>query len=183
MTILTKLLTPDERPARTKKASSKTYKAVADVVGTLRLYQDVPLHFQKQWITAFLAAMIVVSIIAGLYLNITSRTAIAGREIQFMQEEITTNQRTNADLQTKIALLLSSESLKSRAIASGYEPLNTTDLDYMTVPGYFPPQGIDLSAPIVQSEDISISPEYTESLFSWLARQIEAASLPLAQGQ
>jgi hypothetical protein len=183
MTILSKLLTPDARPASTQKASSKTYKAVADAVGTLRLYQDVPLRFQKQWITSFLAAMILVSIIAGLYLNITSRAAITGREIQFMQEEITTNRRTNADLQTKIALLLSSESLKSRAIESGYEPLKTTDLDYMTVPGYFPSQGIDLSAPIVQSEDISVSSDYTESLFSWLARQIEAASLPLAQGQ
>ena len=183
MTILMKLITPNGKPDRPKKTGSSTYKAVAEAVGSLRQYQDVPQRFQKQWITSFLAIMIGISLVAGLYLNITSRTAIAGREIQSMQEEIAINQRTNADLQTRIALLLSSESLKARALASGYEQLEVKNLDYITVSGYFPQKGVDLSAPIVETEDISVSPEYSESLFDWIAREIEAASVPLAQGQ
>jgi cell division protein FtsL len=181
MTILTKLLTPDSRPDPAQKAGSHAYKAVAEAVGTLRQYQDVPLRLQRQWITAFLVVMVLVSTIAGLYLNIASRTAIAGREIQHLQRLITVNQRANADLQTQIAMLLSSDSLEERALAAGYVPLQGADLKYMVVPGYFPQKGISLVSPAAQTEDIRLSPEYSESLFSWLSRQIETASLPLAQ--
>ena len=125
--------------------------------------------------------MVLVSTVAGLYLNIASRTAITGREIQHLQRLITVNQRTNADLQTQIAMLLSSDSLEARAIAAGYVPLQGADLEYMVVPGYFPQRGISLVSPAAKSEDIRLSPEYSESLFSWLSRQIEAASLPLSQ--
>jgi len=185
MTTLTKLLSPDSRPApaRAQKAgsTSNTYRAVADAVGSLRQYQDVPLRLQRQWITAFLAIMVLVSIVAGLYLNVTSRTAIAGREIQHLQRLITDNQRTNADLETQIAMLLSNDSLQARAVAAGYAPLQNTDLDYLVVAGYYPQQGVSMVSPAAHSDDISMSPDYSESLFSWLTRQIDAASLPLAQ--
>jgi hypothetical protein len=184
MTILTKLLSPASRPvpARAQKAdTSNTYRAVADAIGTLRQYQDIPMRLQRQWITAFLAIMVLVSIVAGLYLNVTSRTAIAGREIQHLQRLITDNQRTNADLETQIAILLSSDSLEKRAVAAGYAPLQNTDLEYMVVAGYHPQQGISMVSPTAPSEDIRISPNYSESLFTWVTRQVEAASLPLAQ--
>jgi cell division protein FtsL len=181
MTILAKLLAPNSRPEPTPKTGSKAYQAVANAVGALRLYQDVPQHLQKQWITAFLAVMILVSIVAGLYLNVASRTAISGREIQQLQRQITANQRTNADLQTQIAMLLSNEALKVRAASAGYMPLQSTDLEYLAVPGYFPQQGFTMVAPVTEPDDNYISPDYSESLFSWLTRQVEAASLPLAQ--
>ena len=139
------------------------------------------MRLQRQWITAFLAIMVLVSIVAGLYLNVTSRTAIAGREIQHLQRLITDNQRTNADLETQIAILLSSDSLEERAVAAGYVPLQNTDLEYMVVAGYHPQQGISMVSPTVPSNDIRISPDYSESLFAWVTRQVEAASLPLAQ--
>ncbi len=183
MTILTKLMTPDSRPKRNSKTSSNTYRAVAEAIGSLSQYQEVPQRLKKQWITALMAALTLISIIGGLYLNVTSRTAIAGREIQYLQSMITDTQRANEDLQTQIATLLSSESLRSRAIANGYVPLKGSDLEYITLPGYFPQQGVTLVKPAVQNDDILMSPEYSESLFSWLSRQIEAASLPLAQEQ
>jgi len=187
MTILTKLLSPGSRPtpARVQRAgistTPNTYQAIADAVGSLRQYQDIPLRLQRQWITAFMAIMVLVSIVAGLYLNVTSRTAIAGREIQHLQRLITDNQRTNADLETQIAMLLSSDSLEARAVAAGYVPLQNPDLDYLVVAGYYPQQGINMVSSPASSNDISMSPEYSESLFSWLTRQVEAASLPLAQ--
>ncbi len=184
MTILTKLLAPGSRPDPTsKKKVSHTYKAVAEAVGNLRQYQDIPQRFQKQWITTFLPIVTVIGIVAGLYLNVVSRSAITGREIQNLQVLITANQRTNADLQTQIATLLSSDSLRSRAIADGYVFLNGPDLEYITVPGYFPQQALSLVSPVPQTGDIVLSPEYSESLLSWISRQIEAASQPLTQGQ
>jgi cell division protein FtsL len=169
------------RPARAPKESSKTYNAVAEAVGSLRQYQDVPQRLRTQWITAFLAVIVLMGIIAGLYLNVASRSAITGREIQSLQRLITENQGRNADLQTQLASLLSSEYLKQRAIAEGYTPLEGTNLDYIVVDGYYRQEGITLVTPAPESEDLSVAPAYTESLFTWLNRQIEAASLPLAQ--
>ncbi|MGS7457358.1 hypothetical protein, partial [Mycobacterium tuberculosis] len=88
------------RPAA-KNAGANAYQAVADAVGTLRQYQDVPVRFRRQWITAFLAAIVLLTIVAGLYLSVASRTAITGREIQGLQADIRSNQRVNADLETQ----------------------------------------------------------------------------------
>ena len=181
MTTLAKPSTRNSRRNPEQNPGSKTYQAVAEAVGTLRQYQDVPLRFQRQWITAFLAIMVLVSIVAGLYLNVVSRTAITGREIQGLQSDIIASQRTNADLQTNIAILLSSDSLESRALAAGYVPLQITDLEYIVVSGYYPQEGITLASPAPETVDLSLSPEFSESLSSWLANQIEAASLPLIQ--
>ena len=181
MTIFAKLISPSSRPEPSSKEGSTTYRAVAEAVGTLRQYQDVPIRFQRQWITAFLAGIILIGITAGLYLSVTSRTAITGREVQSLQRDITINQRANADLETQIAGLLSSTSLESRAEAAGYTTLEGANLDYMVVPGYFPPEGLKLSPPQASQDDVSLSPEYTESLFTWLNQQLEAASLPLPQ--
>ena len=183
MTILTKLLTPDARPEPSKRTGSNAYQAVAEAVGTLRQYQDVPYRFQKQWITSFLAIMVLISIVSGLYLNVASRTAITGREIQSMQRSITENKRSNADLQTQIAMLLSNESLQKRAEDAGFVPLKVENLDYLVVPGFVSQKGVNMDSPAPVNEDIRMSPEFSESLFSWLATQIEAASKPLAQEQ
>lgn len=181
MTILAKLTIQEPRPEPVKKPRAKTYQAVAEAVGTLRQYQDVPLRFQRQWISAFLTLMVLVGIIGGLYLNVVSRAAITGREIQSLQAEITVGQNDNADLQTHIATLLSNDSLQERAQAAGYAPIKGEDLEYLVVPGYFPQQYIPPATPPAENTDLSLSPDFSESLSSWLARQLETASLPLAQ--
>lgn len=183
MTILSKLMSNGSRRERKPKTGSNTYQAVAEAVGNLRQYQEVPRGSQKQWITALLAVLTLISIVAGLNLSVTSRAAIAGRDIQYLQDKITEVQRTNEDLQTQIALLLASDSLRTRATANGYVPLKGSDIEYITLPGYFPQQGVTLVKPAAPSNDILMSPEYSESLFGWFARQVEAASQPLAQGQ
>ncbi len=184
MTILSRLLAPASRPRPGRKSDSRSFQAVAEVSGSLGRYQDINLHFSRKWITIFLAVLVFWSIVAGLYLNITSQTTIAGREIQEMQRDIKVNLRTNADLQTNIAIQLSSESLRQRAVDAGFVQLQNSELEYMVVPGYIPQSGISMAVtkPAVE-DDNQLPPEYTESLFSWISRQIEAASLPLAQDQ
>ena len=181
MTILAELKTPKPQPQPETKPGSKAYQAVAEAVGTLRQYQDIPLRFQKQWITAFLALMILVGTVGGWYLNVVSRTVIAGREIQTLQDDISVGQNTNADLQTQIATLLSNDSLQARALAAGYVPIKNEDIGYITVPGYFPQQDMTTVTPPTENTDLSLSSDFSESLSSWLTRQIETASLPLAQ--
>lgn len=184
MSLSAKPATSGERPRRTRhamKAGFKPYQALADTASLLGHYQDVPVRLQKQWISSFLAIMVVVSLVAGLYLNVTARAAITGREIQTLEAEIVANERVNADLQTDLATLLSNDTLEARALALGYLPFKRVELAYLVVPGYFPTQGVNLAQPANDVDLMALSPEFSESLVGWLARQIESASVPLAQ--
>ncbi|MCX6065604.1 MAG: hypothetical protein NT121_07600 [Chloroflexi bacterium] len=190
MTTLTNEFAPEAAPRPTRsrqkaqgtdKAGFNAYHAIAEMAGTLRNYQNIPLNFGRHWITGFLAIMVLAGMLIGLYLNVTARAAIAGREIQNLEAEITANKRVNADLQTQIAGLLSYHSLDERAKAMGFEPLKQEEMDYIVVPGYFPQQGVSLVTPTADADILATSPEYSESLFSWLARQMEIASVPLSQ--
>lgn len=165
----------------TRQETSKRYESVAEGIGTLRQYQDIPLHVQRQWVSTFFVALILIFTIASLYLNVASQIALTGREVQDLKHEINVNKRVNADMQTKIALLLSSTALRERAQQKGYVALESTDLEYITVPGYFPKPAAIMAASSHQVENSYMQPEYSETLFSWLARQLETASMPLAK--
>jgi hypothetical protein len=181
MTIIGKLMSPGARPRKSRKSGLNVYHVIADMAGGLGRYQDVPLRFQKQWISSFLTIVVLLGLVAGLYLNVTARTAITGREIQSLETEIVINERVNADLQTQIATLLSNKTLEQRAQAQGFVPLLREDLEYLVVPGYFPSQGANMTMPAANPDVLAMSPEFSESLFSWIARQMETASIPLAQ--
>ncbi len=182
MTILSRLLNPSARPVRAvrKKAeqADRPYQAIAEMAGTLRNHQEMPIRFQREWLAVFLAVVMLLGLVAGLYLNVTARAAITGREIQSLEVEIAANKRDNADLQTQIAILLSNQSLSQRAQALGFEPVRREDVEYIVVPGYFPSQGISLIQPTAETDLLAAKPEYTESLFEWLGRQMEAAAKP-----
>jgi hypothetical protein len=181
MTLISKLTTRKARRQTTHKPGVSAYRAVAEMAGSLQRYQDIPLRFQKQWIASFLTVTVLVGLVAGLYLNVTASAAIAGREIQGLEAEIVANERFNADLQTQIATLLANETLEQRALALGYVHLERTDLEYLVVPGYFKQPGVKMVSPVANTDILSMSPEFSESLLDWIARQIETASVPLAQ--
>jgi hypothetical protein len=181
MTIISKLIAPSARPRKTRKRGLDAYHTIAEMAGGLGRYQDVPLRFQKQWISSFLTIVMALGLVAGLYLNVTARTAIAGREIQNLEAEIVINERVNADLQTDIATLLSNNTLEARALAAGFVHFEPADLEYLVVPGYFPSQAVNMVTPVAEVDVLAMSPEFSESLFSWIARQMETASVPLAQ--
>jgi hypothetical protein len=155
----------------------------ANAIESLQKYQDIPLRFHRQWLTNFLGILLLVGVISGIYLNVTSRTAIAGREIQKLEAKIIVNQQKNADLETAIAGTLSDISLEERAAQAGFVLVTRDDIKYLSVPGYVPPQR---SAPFVGAPSISaqgLPAEYSETLLTWLARQLELASTPLAHNR
>ncbi len=181
MTLISKLFAPGSRPRPARKPALGLYSAIAEAAGTLQHYQDVPVRFQKQWIASFLTVTVVVGLVAGLYLNVTASAAITGREIQNLELAIASNERVNADLQTDIATLLSNTVLQERAVAAGFVPVARADLEYLVVPGYTAQPGLKLVMVESPQDFLSTSPEYSESLLDWLARQVETASVPLAQ--
>jgi cell division protein FtsL len=140
----------------------------------IHAYKQAPWRVQRQWISAFLLVVIGMAMIAALYLDVTARTAMAGREIQEMRFEITAIQRANADLETQLADLTSTAEMERRALELGYRPVKPGELDYVPVPGFVAPEPEILSAAQdmpLQSQ--ALPAEYTESLFEWMDARVQ----------
>jgi len=141
----------------------------------IHAYKQAPWRVQRQWVGAFLLALIGLAMVAALYLDVTARTAIAGREIQELRGEITTIQRANADIETQLADLTSTIVMEQRARELGYRPVKPGELDYLAVPGFIAPEpAILLAAEDVTQLERILPPEYSQSLLEWFDERIEA---------
>lgn len=139
----------------------------------IHAYKQAPWRVQRQWVGAFLLLVIGVAMIAALYLDVTARTAVAGREIQELRFEITAIQRTNADLETRLARLTSTAEMQRRALALGYRPVTPGELDYVAVPGFVAPE----PAILLAAEDVTVPQQtlpgvYSQSLLEWFDERI-----------
>jgi hypothetical protein len=127
-------------------------------------------RYQFQILGLFLLGVIMVSIVAGLYLNITARAATYGRQIQALQAEIQTNDRLSADLESQLARLTSAETIAVRAGELGFVESSKETFEYIAVPGYAGREVIVLAPPPgpVQASEARLPVEFTESLLDWL---------------
>jgi cell division protein FtsL len=147
----------------------------AQATQIIHAYKQAPWRVQRQYVGAFLLVVIGISMIAALYLQVTARAARAGREIQEMRLEITTVQRTNADLETQLANLTSTTEMQRRAVEMGYRPVKPGELDYVAVPGFVAPEpAILLAAEDVTDYSQSLPSEYTQSLIEWFDNRVKA---------
>lgn len=139
----------------------------------IHAHKQAPWRVQRQWVGAFLLAVIGVAMIAALYLDVTARAAVTGREIQELRLEITTIQRTNADLETQLANMTSTVEMQRRALALGYRPVKPGELDYVAVPGFSEPEpAILLVAEDAPPHVQSLPSEYSQSLIEWFDERI-----------
>ena len=146
----------------------------AQATQIIHAYKQAPWRVQRQYVGAFLLAVIGVSMIAALYLQVTARSAAAGREIQEIRFKITAVQRTNADLETQLAKLTSTAEMERRAVKMGYRPVKPGELDYVAVPGFVAPE----PAILLAAEDITeytqpLPSEYTQSLIEWFDERVK----------
>jgi cell division protein FtsL len=145
----------------------------------IHAYRQAPWRVQRQWVGVFLLVVIGAAMVAAIYLDVTARTAVTGREIQEMRIQITTIQRENADLETKLADLTSTAAMQQRAEKLGYRPVQPGELDYVAVPGFIPPEPAILLAAIDATLQTNTLPiEYTESLLEWFDERIKFGGLP-----
>jgi cell division protein FtsL len=139
----------------------------------IHAHRQAPWRIQRQWIGAFLLVVIGAAMIAALYLDVTARAALTGRDIQELRAQITTVQRENADLETQLADLTSTAVMQQRATELGYRPVQPGELDYVSVPGFVKPEPDILLAAEDAAPRVQILPaEYTQSLLEWFSEQI-----------
>ena len=144
----------------------------------IHAYKQAPWRVQRQWVGIFLLLVIGVAMIAALYLDVTARTAVTGREIQEMRVQITTIQRETADLETRLADLTSTAAMERRAVALGSRPVQPGELDYVAVPGFVKPEpAILLAAKDVSPQTDTLPAEYTQSLLEWLEDRVKFGGL------
>lgn len=149
---------------------------IPNVNHLIHAYRVAPWRVQRQWIGNSLLGVLVLAMVAALYLNVTSRTAIAGREIQDLTDAIAASQQMSSDLQTQLATLTSASSLEERARTMGFRPVEPAELEYLVVPGYASPQPLDLSTTsLPQLSALTIPPEYNQSLLDWLDERISSS--------
>jgi len=147
-----------------------------NVTQIVQKYRQASWRVQRQWIGLFLVGFVLVAMVAAIYLNITTQANLAGREIQNINADILTSQRTNADLETQLAALTSTEAMQKRAQDLGFHPVDPGDITYVVVPGYEPKQPINLTTNVNPPANAIILPEYTESLFDWFTQELVSSA-------
>jgi cell division protein FtsL len=136
----------------------------------MQAYKMVPWRKQIQWIGLGALAIVTMSLVAWLYLSISSKTSIAGRDMQDFQSARTKSEQAIAAMETNLAEITSSTKMSERAKSLGFKEVNPENFDYMVVPGYGGKPSAQLApentAPKAQSE--SISSDFTQSLWDWV---------------
>jgi cell division protein FtsL len=140
--------------------------------------RQAPWRVQRQWIGLILLVIVLLAMLAGIYLSVTVRAGIVGREIQFLSAQIEQNQQKNADLQTQLAALTAIQNMEARARALGFVQVSPEEITYIVVPGYVEKSLVDLST-VSQDDSVSLlQSEYFETLFDWLTRKIAVGVAP-----
>jgi cell division protein FtsL len=146
-------------------------------------YSQAPWRKQLQLIGLFSLVVILGALVAGIYLNVTARAATTGRSIQDMRRSIERLKRSNADLQTQLALITSNAEMEKRALELGFSPIDPNQIQYLIVPGYHSRQPV-ISAPLA-SPALSSAPmasaEYGQSLFEWIRERVFEPAAPLVE--
>lgn len=149
---------------------------IQNVAHFVHAYRQAPWRVQRQWTGVFLLALLAIAMVSALYLEVNSRAALVGREIQSLEFEIASIERANADMTTQLAVLQSKAVMEERARALGFRLAEPGEIHYLIVPGYSAPQAVQLAETQPPLSAPSIPPEYTQSLLEWLAERMRASS-------
>jgi hypothetical protein len=136
-------------------------------------YTQAPWRRQLQMIGLFSLVLVFIALVAGIYLNVSARTAKMGRDIQAAQRDIDELNQEIENLQSQLAFMLSASEMENRARNLGFIEMQPDYAIYVVVPGYVERQPAVL-APHTGRAVVSapvLPDEYTESLFEWARRR------------
>ncbi len=137
-------------------------------------YSQTPWRRQVGFIGVFLAGLVIFAFIAGIYLNVSNRAILVGRQIHSDYASILKLEREIEDLRTDLAELTSATTMEKRAYELGFRPARADEILYIEVPEYDGRQQIAM-APAMQAFESSspnLAPEFTQSLFDWIQGQL-----------
>ena len=136
----------------------------------MQAYKLVPWRSQLQWLGISLLSLVLVSLVAWLYLTISAKASIAGRDIQEYQYQKTKSEQAIAALETDLAVATSYTNMLTRAKQLGFKEVNPGKNEYMIIPGYGgkPSARLAPQTLTIQTHSDVMSPEFTQSLWDWV---------------
>ncbi|MEA4812791.1 MAG: hypothetical protein VB108_09505 [Anaerolineaceae bacterium] len=148
----------------------------------VQAYKQAPWRKQLQYAGIFLAVLVSMAAVAGLYLFISGRTATTGRQVQVLDARVENTKLTINDMQTELAQIASAKSMYARLKDLGMELMDPAEGLYLQVPGY---EGLTAFSPARSKKTLSsthpeILPEYTSTLLEWLTEKV---NMQLTEGQ
>ncbi len=123
-----------------------------------------------QWLGLAFLVVVAISLIAWLYLSISAKASIAGRQIQEYQSIKIKAEQNIAALETDLANVTSSVEMAKRAKRLGFKEVSPDGFEYMLIPGYGGKQAAIL-APEKYVTDLHqdvVTSEFTQSLWDWV---------------
>jgi len=140
----------------------------------IQAYKQAPWRVQIQWIGLFLLALVLITAIIGIYLNVSAQAATSGRMIQFIERDSEEIANEIAELTANLAKAKSAERMLERAEAMGFRMLDPAAAVYLEIPGFDPSTDLELAPPRVNtiSESPIIRSAYKSSLWEWFVKQI-----------
>ena len=123
--------------------------------------------------------IIVLLVIGGVYLAVSSKMARTGRDLLELESRRTELRRTNAELTSELAELTAPDRMVELAAAMGFRPATQDEVDYVLVEGYQLEEPFIAPRPVSWEDEIpvSLSPAYSETLGQWFARFLGGARL------
>jgi len=128
--------------------------------------RQAPWRTQTQTAAIIALVLIVAIIIGALYLAQATTTATTGQELRQLQLTADSLQRANEDTIAAIALKRDITTLRGRAQALGFVPVDSDRLKYVVVPGYAPERAT--ATPVVTAEPVIT---YDETFNGWAKQQ------------
>lgn len=107
--------------------SSRQARALAHRLGKLT---------EAQAALGWAVILLLAAILGAIYLNQASRIATVGRQIQIEQSTLETLKRDNNELERQIAEAQSLERLQQEAVALGFRPAASDEIEYVVIPNY-----------------------------------------------
>ncbi len=117
--------------------------------------------------------LILIASIAGVYLSISAQAAAAGRQIQFLEADVSVINNEISELTGDLASARSTTKMLARAKELGFTMMNPAQAIYLEIPGFDPSADLVLAPTRVNpvSEKPALRSSYKASLWDWFVRQ------------
>jgi hypothetical protein len=140
----------------------------------IQAYQQAPWRVQIQRIGLLLLFLVTSALVAGLYLNISARSAEAGVSIKRQEATREAVKFQIENLNTDLAEITSARTMEERAKEMGFERYSPDEVEYMEVEGYQGRQTAHMAPPENGNAAPSsiIKPAYTQCLWEWLLEKL-----------
>ena len=134
-------------------------------------YQQKPWRSQMKWLSRLLLVAFFVALGAAVYLGLAGEVTAVSEELRDLSFAKIDLLERIASHESELARLKTASEIKPRLEAKDFKRYSYEDVVYVGVPGYFPPQAVQLAQPASERNLVQpiLRSSYTQSLWDWIS--------------